>query len=397
MVVADDWATYQHDNAHTGRSSADFNPTLLQKAWGSTEFFSPIVVGNSVFAFNSSQGRIGLASFNLLNGQQLWRKGLEGQFASSLTYAEGLLIFASYAPDGSNPQLLVYDASTGTQKYTVALPANDVPAAVSVARNSNHQLVAYESNGYGIAAVNLGATSGSVLWSRSNNALDGFSIPTLVGDSVIVAASNHYYAYDQLDGALNEFYNGSGGTGGASTVAFDSARSQFYVRVAGLLTAFSYNSNSEIIQRWQTAAPGNDSLAIGADGDIYVSNSISIAKRDPIDGHLIQSVDGLQLSSAYTPAISANALFIYGSNSPISAWTNVYDLNTLALIETLPFGRSSSNTPAKSPGAIFDNGYVVYHKHGFDVYWAVPEPSTLALALSTFATLAAYRRRRGSE
>src|SRR4051812_43847411 len=92
MVVADDWATYQHDNAHTGRSSADFDPTLLQKAWGSTEFSHPIVIGNSVFAYNSSQGRIGLASLNLLNGQQLWRKGLEGNFASSLTYAEGLLI-----------------------------------------------------------------------------------------------------------------------------------------------------------------------------------------------------------------------------------------------------------------------------------------------------------------
>src|SRR3954467_2492386 len=75
-VKADDWTTYQHDAAHTGRSIADFDPTSLTKIWGSSSGNTqPIVVGNSLYHLSGSGdpiNPIALTSYNLLTGQKNW-------------------------------------------------------------------------------------------------------------------------------------------------------------------------------------------------------------------------------------------------------------------------------------------------------------------------------------
>src|SRR5690349_6957404 len=73
---ADDWTTYQHDAAHTGRSSANFDPTLLKKVWGlSAGNTQPIVVGNNLYELTGSGDPIHpirLNSYNLPTGQKNW-------------------------------------------------------------------------------------------------------------------------------------------------------------------------------------------------------------------------------------------------------------------------------------------------------------------------------------
>jgi hypothetical protein len=224
-------------------------------------------------------------------------------------------------------------------------------------------------------------------------------MPTVAGGSVILAGPTNYYAFDQLTGASNHFF-GNGNGGGGVTVAYDSARNQIYVRDRdnGLLTAFSYTSQSSISQVWQVPANINGgSVAIGADGGIYLTDSTglhSLIERDPTDGHLLKSTNvPFEFSFGVTPIVSANSLFAWSTEfGPV---TEIYDLDTFTRVRFLPKGRGGTNTAYQGPGAIFDNGYVLYHTDGFDVYWAVPEPSTaiLVLVVGIFPPLATHRRR----
>jgi hypothetical protein len=397
LILADDWATYQHDAAHTGSSSAAFDPTLLKVAWSrsSSSPIFPVVAGNSLFEIESN-GRV--TSYNLLNGKQNWTTTFSNAFSPSpLTCFENLLVFKT------DNKLYVVDATTGTQKYTVNIQTGGPGLPPTIARNSNNQIVAYVTGGGAISAVSLGASSGSVMWSGTGR-FTADSMPTVAGNSVIVAGVDQYYAYDQLTGATNHFFGGTTSGGGGTTPAFDAARMQFYVRdnIAKVLTAFSYTSNSVITQKWQvpeSVFSGGGSVSIGAGGGVYIASALdgSILKRDPADGHILQSLTGLALSKDITPSLSSNALFLEG-NAPGGPKTEIFDLNTLTHIKSLPGGRGDSNTPFQSSGAVFDYGYVQYlfpqsSAGAFEVYVAIPEPSTIGLTLLAFAALATRRRK----
>ena len=66
-VKADDWTTYQHDSAHTGRSAASFDPLLLKKMWTGNSSAVPLVVGNTLYALGAS-----VTSYNLFSGAKNW-------------------------------------------------------------------------------------------------------------------------------------------------------------------------------------------------------------------------------------------------------------------------------------------------------------------------------------
>jgi hypothetical protein len=398
---ADDWTTYQHDNAHTGRSSANFDPTLLKKAWGSTglRFQHPIVAGDAIYDVRGNGHIVNpttVTSYNF-SGTKKWTFDYDiNVTVTDPTYAEGQLFFIGRV-SSSTYKLVVLDAATGTQKYTVALPPNFVGHLPPViARNSANQLVAYVTEGSDIAALNLGQNSGSNMWTNSGSiGTSGF--PTLVGNSVIMAGPNQYWAFDQLTGAANHFFTGSSSGGGGSTVAFDSSRSQFYVRDQsnGFLTAYSYHGNSDIAQLWRIPGffSGGGSVAIGADGQIYAARLSEILSLDPSDGHLLRSITGLNLANSNTPVLSSNSLFVFGNDT-----TEIFDITTFARVASLASGRDDLNTSYCGPGAVFDNGFISYFafnttSRGFNVYLAIPEPSSFLIALLTFALLVVRRGR----
>jgi hypothetical protein len=210
-----------------------------------------------------------------------------------------------------------------------------------------------------------------------------------------------YYAIDQLTGSVNPFFTASNAGGSGVTVAFDRLRNQFYVRDGDInaLSAFSYTSNSMITQKWQTNPHGSTSVAIGPGGEVYGTNANEIYDWSPADGHVIQSTSGLELAYGFTPALSANSLFTYGYDSTHAVkTTEVFDLGTLAHVRTLPRGQSDANTPQQSPGAVFDQGYILYHSQdsiggaGFGVYFAVPEPAAILLVFSALPFIRNARR-----
>ena len=271
----------------------------------------------------------------------------------------------------------------------------------TVARNTNNQLVAYIADANQVSAISLGTSSGSVMWTSSSSAIGTSSIPTIVGNSIVLAGPDQYYAFDQLTGAANHFFSGSTNGGGGVTVAFDSQRMQFYIHDSSrdVLEAYSYTSNSTINSLWQVAnASSGGSVSIGPDGGIYYATTGGLFERDPVDGHLLNSITGLKLSNYTTPALSANSIFVYG-DATIDGTTEIFNLNTFAHVASIQRGRTDKNTPFQGPGAVFDNGYVLSYESNligsFEVYWAVPEPSTLVLSVGIFALLATRRRRRG--
>ena len=398
LILADDWATYQHDNAHTGRSSAAFDSTLLTKAWGSMQYTDPIVVGNSVFGIRGN-GTVTVTSFNLLNGQTKWSTSLSASTPSYPTYAEGLLVFASSTSTGD--RLYVLDAASGAQKYSVDMPPlGGIPLTPTIARNANNDLVAYVAGGEKVAAVNLGANAGSVMWTGSGS-IGGSSMATIVGNSIILAGPDQYYAFDQLTGASNHFFGGTISGGGGVTVAFDSARMEFYVHddSRNVLEAYSYTNNGAISSIWQVAnGSSGGSVSIGADGGVYYATVSGLFERDPTDGHVLRSLSGLALSNETTPALSANSIFLYG-DATSGGTTEIFDINTFAHVSSISRGRGDLGTDYQGPGAIFDNGYVLYYHtdtttSGFDVYLAVPEPSAVLLLLTSSIVTVTRRHRK---
>src|SRR5262249_16969172 len=133
LTLADAWATYQHDSAHTGRSTVAFNPTSLEKAWSAPRGYSiPLVVKNTIYSMQNGGGSgdpTTVTSFNALNGSQNWSVSYQFAFPSEPTYAEGLIAFVG-GTSTIQQRLYVLDAATGTQKYTVDLNAITHSAAM---------------------------------------------------------------------------------------------------------------------------------------------------------------------------------------------------------------------------------------------------------------------------
>ena len=227
---ADEWAAYQHDNAHTGRSSVSFDPTQLKKAWTSPNLYAnSIVADDSIFGRRfRDAGTTAMTSFNLKTGQQNWSivfPDLNRRFfdLSEPNYAEGRLYFVG--GHSTFPyRLYALDAATGVGQYSVELPpAVDSALTPTIERNANNELVAYVHDADRLMAINLGETSGALRWSGLGSHIH--AMPTVVGESIIVARGGRYLAFDQLTGASNQFFFISGGSGGSGTApAYDSSR-----------------------------------------------------------------------------------------------------------------------------------------------------------------------------
>src|SRR5437762_3293728 len=87
IAAADDWPAYQHDNEHTGRSSASINPLSLAPAWQAADGYSvPLVVGSSVYSMNTRSG-VHFTQFDLATGAHRWDQSQTVQTPSAMSYA----------------------------------------------------------------------------------------------------------------------------------------------------------------------------------------------------------------------------------------------------------------------------------------------------------------------
>jgi hypothetical protein len=232
-----------------------------------------------------------------------------------------------------------------------------------------------------VSAVSLGLPGGSVLWTQFGS-FGGSSIPTVVGDSIVLAGPGQYYAFDQTTGAANHFWSGGFEGSGGTTVAYDAARQQFYVLEfydyfdqIPTLSAYHYIDNAHITLLWQRTGEGigvNSSVAIGPTGKVHSAGNTIIWELDPATGATLRSIPG-SFATGVTPAVTDNVLWII-TPTTVAA----YDLTSLQFLQG--FSRSlGPGTAYKGPGAFADGYFVldygnIVFSHSFDVYRA-PTPT----------------------
>jgi outer membrane protein assembly factor BamB len=394
-AVADDWPYYQHDAWHTGDSSALVNPQPLSLAWSApsspTGYSTPVIVGNHIYAMQNQQGignsQTTVSSFELLTGAINWSYTGNFVFPSQPGVGVGFVTFVGSTI--SNSSLYVLDATTGTLRYTVPIPEGVTSMMPTVVQDKiSGNVTAFVANGSQLSAVSLGQMSGSVLWTQTGS-FGGSSIPTVVGNSIVLAGPGQYYAFDQATGTPNHFWSGNISGGGGTTVAYDAARQQFYVLEfyndpTPTLSAYHYTDNAHITLLWQRTGAGvggGGSVAIGSTGNVYSAGNTVIWELDPATGTTLRPISG-SFANAVTPALTNNVLWIIGETQVFA-----YDLVTLQLLRSFDGSRGSLNSAYDSPGAFADGYFVldygtIYGSPGFDVYSA-PTPTPTATATAT--------------
>jgi outer membrane protein assembly factor BamB len=316
-----------------------------------------------------------VSSFDLATGTIHWSYTGNFIFPSQPGVGGGFVTFVG--PTNSSSSLYVLDAITGTLRYTVPIPEGPVSMMPTVVQDPiSGKVTAFVTGGSQVSAVSLRPFSGSVLWTQFGK-FGGFSIPTVVGSSIVLAGPGQYYAFDQATGTANQFWSGGIEGGGGTTVAYDAVRQQFYVLEfyndpTATLSAYHYTDNAHITLLWQRTGAGvgyGGSVAIGPTGNVYSPGNSMIWELDPATGTTLRSIPA---SLATGPALTNNVLWIIRESQVFA-----YDLVTLQLLRA--FDGGTLNSAYDSPGAFADGYFVLDYgnfvgSHSFDVYRA-PTPT----------------------
>jgi hypothetical protein len=393
-VRADDWPNYQHDPAHTGFSNINMDARQLKLAWTTPAgYHDPVIANGTLYAFNSSA----VTAFNLTNGAVEWTTPVTGpQFVA---VANGLLVTTSYS-FGQSKTLQVLNASTGASKYAVSFGSNqNFPGIPTLYTDPTFGLTALDVDASGtLYSIKVGQTAGSVNWSAPVGS-NGGGAPTVVGNSAVVATYSAARAVNLSNGASNLFFQGNFSSAAGFGVAYDANRQQLYfVNTVSSshpdqLLAYSYQNNSSLTLLWARDITGvaNDP-AIDQFGDIYLGTGTTLTEYSPINGSTIRSLGGQSFANGTTPELTQGYLF-----DDSGGQEDIYNLNSLSLVNALGGAPSSQNTSIRSTSAITDGYFALEHQFltstdTVSVYAVVPEPTPLAIALLAFPFLLGRRR-----
>ena len=416
---AADWPYYQHDPEHTGRSAAIVNAAQLMLSWTAPDgYATPQIVGDTIYSTKWQGGFSGtrddgskwatyITAFDRQTGAIKWTHSGNNVFSSQAAVGGGLVVFyggmpssGSSTPTPDAQQLVVLDATTGTLRYKVPIPGepNEPGGEIQtmpllVPNPSDGTVMAYCAGYRTLWGVSLGPISGSVVWKYRSTGTDfgGSSMPTLVGDAVVVGGTYQLFAFDRISGtpiAVNENHGGGG-----QTAVYDAARRNIYVSGNAKLSAYRYISNAKIEFLWHRDGEigytdngiaytgegiGYGSIAIGPNGKMYVAGGSHFLELDPDTGATLRSVPG-KFFTAVAPSITTGLLWMPNSDGK----TLAYDLDILQLVRALPGYNNGDRYPGA--GAFADNYFVMPHgdnvfSKGFDVYVT---PPAQALNLST--------------
>jgi len=332
---------------------------------------------------DGTTNQVSIRAYRLQDGALLWERKRRAEGPTFHAYAEGLIVYANRNPH----RLVVLDATTGAFKYTVDLPGINNLSLPTVERDPvTGNVVAYLLGDKQILAVQLGETSGSILWQQQHLALNFLAVPTIVGDSVVVGTGGHYFAFDRRTGEMNLFHT-SNLYGGGDTPVYDAQRSQIYIidnygdEATLSLAAYRYDSQQNVQEAWRLEYlyPDVDfgrSLALDSDGFIYTLGISKLLKIDPTDGTIVDS---------YEAWFSNGSVLVAGDYvfTRSALGTLVFDRNTLDLVADIPTGWGSTRSSLHSLGGVVD-GYAVLRIRDTSTFTVgtgvfIPEPGTLLL------------------
>lgn len=338
-LLAQQWAHYQHDAAHTGRTAAAVKPAKLALAWSTPGYTGALILGDTLYAKSHVGLSTAVSSFSLADGQLNWTWPGDDIYFANLAVAGGLVLLEGFDFGGSSSHdtLTVLDRTTGQFLYKLPLPLSFSFLDPATERDpATGDVLAWCSDGSTLACVRLGQAGGQVLWTATGD-LGGSSVPTLVGDSVIVFGSLSASAFDQATGAQNQFFTDPlMDLGNGAPVAWNAGRGEFYVRMDYTISgrtrvrAFRYDGQASISQLWTNDTPLDQyggMVTIGPDDLLHVVRSGEIAVLDPDDGSTLKSVP-FPYANGCSPLLSRRVLWVHSETQ-----TFAYDPPALGLLK----------------------------------------------------------------
>jgi hypothetical protein len=339
--------------------------------WSAPTYTAPLVVNGHVYGTIPGSSTT-VTSFALESGQINWSYTGDNLFIGHPAVGGGIVAILGFDFDLNANTLVILDADTGALRNTVTLAGQFAFVAPTLFRDPDTgALIAFCASSDVVTAVSLEPNQPRILWSQGGE-FGGDSFPTVVGNSVILAGPGQYYAFDRSTGSPNHFHDGGIVGGGGVAVAFDAARSEFYIQEdydtssIAALSAYHYIDNANIELLWQVR--GNillaeaGSVAIGPNGDVYNVTPERITEYDPDTGATLRIIQG-SFATNVTPALTRNVLWAFSQTQTLS-----YDLATFRLVRAFDGSRGDLNSPYSSPGA-FTSGYFVLDRGTqIDVY-----------------------------
>jgi hypothetical protein len=345
---AGNWAHFQHDNAHTGRTNAAVDPSNLALAWSAPGYARALIGGDTLYARVLAGESTVVTAFSLNDGQVKWSYFGENIYFAYVQGAGDFIVLDGFdSGDVFLDTLSVLNRKTGQFLYKVVLPFEYALAEPTLDRDAQSgDVIAYCNGGsYGmLVAVRLDETSGQVLWTEVGDFTTN-SIPTVIEDSVVMFGVGSGTAVDRATGAQNVFFVDSlaspGNSNGGAPAVYNSQRKDFYVKleysVQGetRVMAFHYNSQDSIEPLWTrvtTLSQFGGAMAIGPEGNLYSVGSNELAIIDPNDGSTIQSVPFL-FDNGCNAILTRGVVWVHSDTQ-----TYAYDSRTLELLRVFDVG-----------------------------------------------------------
>lgn len=343
--LAGNWAHFQHDNAHTGRTDDLVDPSNLALAWSVQGYNRALIVGDTIYARTLAGESTPLTAFSLTDGQVKWSYSGEDIYFASVAVAGDFIVLEGFDSGGIyHDTLSVLNRHTGEFLYKLLLPFDYALADPVLARDPQGRGVLAICNGgsYGkLVAFLLDKTGGHHLWKERGD-FTAASVPAVIEDSVVVFGVGSGTALDRVTGAQNVFFADIPGGNGGQPAVYNPQRKDLYVKLdysaegVSRVWAFHYSSQDSIEPLWTRVTPLGQyggTVAIGQEGNLYSVSSNELAIIDPNDGSTIQSVPFLFGSS---PALTRGVVWVSSDTQ-----TYAYDSSTLELLrifDWLPAG-----------------------------------------------------------
>lgn len=333
---AGNWAHFQHDNAHTGRTDDLVDPSNLELAWSVQAYNRALIVGDTLYARTLAGESTILTAFSLSDGEVKWSYFGQDIYFASVAVAGDLIVLNGFdSGDVFQDTLSVLNRHTGEFLYKLLTPFEYALADPVLARDpkSGGILAIVNGGSYGkLVAFLLDKAGGHHLWKERGD-FTAESVPAVIEDSVVVFGVGSGTAVDRVTGAQNVFFVADPGGNGGQPAVYSPQRKDLYVKLdyADLgetrVIAFHYNIQDSIEPLWTRVTrlgQFGGTVAVGQEGNLYSVAGNELAIIDPNDGSTIQSVPYLFGSS---PALTRGVVWVSSYTQ-----TFAYDSRTLELI-----------------------------------------------------------------
>jgi outer membrane protein assembly factor BamB len=208
------WRGHNRDGAASGFSKPDSWPDALRLRWKvevGEGYATPIVVGNTVYAFTRRNGKEGISALDAENGETVWRTDYPVSYEAyedAVDHGDGprattLFHNGKLYTLGISGTISAFDAVSGKLVWQKPAPPTQPYLGTASSPIGDRDLVIVQADGYNTLTA-LEANTGSVKWTVTNEFT--FASPIIVDlhgtRQVIALAQQSILGISVADGAV---------------------------------------------------------------------------------------------------------------------------------------------------------------------------------------------------